>query len=453
MKKDFKKLMTTLFKNSTFRIGVILFFAVIFAGSALWYYYMLRLPPGLYMGSYKIGLMTFTELIEILDELQNRLNCEEVKIIIEKNKEESFLLSDLGIKLDKEKIIKSVKEHCNTISFLDRIMQYQSKKIIKIDFKAERIHFEKKLDEINSRFKKCPRNARVRAQRGEIVFIPHKNGVELATEKMFSQLLNELSKWPEKSLKLEVKLQHVLPEKSMSNIILKGIREEISSKQTLFDPSAENRVHNIKLAVEKIDAFMIVPGEVFSFNEIVGETSLADGFKEAPVIIDDQLVPAAGGGVCQVSSTLYNAALLAGLEIKERHNHGLTVNYLPPGYDAAVAYDYLDLKFKNDKPYNILIHMWVLRDKLNAKLFGTDNNSLEILLIDNIIEIISPPVKYITEKDKPSGYREIQQWGKPGYIVETIRVFYENEKERDREYISKDYYAPKPEIIVVGPSA
>ena len=265
-----------------------------------------------------------------------------------------------------------------------------------------------------------------------------------------SYFLDELSFWPETNLKLEIKLRPVLPELSISDMVAKGVKDDIGFKQTFFDPSAENRVYNIKRAVEKIDNLLIAPGAMFSFNEIVGAASLEDGFKEAPVIIDDQLVPAAGGGICQVSSTLYNAVLLAGFEIKERHNHGLTINYLPPGYDAAVAYDYLDLKFINNQPHSLLIHMWVQDNNLSAILFGTRNENVEIKIIDQIIEKKSPSTTYIVDQEKDPGYRTIQQSGKPGYVVETIRIFFENGQEVEREFISRDYYMPRPEIVVVG---
>ena len=103
---------------------------------------------------------------------------------------------------------------------------------------------------------------------------------------------------------------------------------------------------------------MLTPGTIFSFNQVVGEASLNNGFKEAPIIVNEQFVMGAGGGICQVSSTIYNAALDAGLSIIERHNHGLPVSYLPPGLDATVAYDYLDLKFQNNLKTNILIHAY-----------------------------------------------------------------------------------------------
>ncbi len=451
MKKDVK-VMNNLINSKRFRTGIILFMMTGLVIYALQHFYMVRLPPGFIVGDYPVGRMTFSEFECILDELENRLNREQVRILFDSQDEiASFLLPDLGITLDKKSIRHDTEMQSARVSFLSRIIEPEDRTKINIYFNVKPGIFHKGLADISTKYHEVPRNAGVRAEAGELLFTPHSNGIELSPEEMLSQLLDELSIWPESDLKLKIKLRPIIPETSISDIVARGIKEDIVTKQTFFDPSAENRVHNIRLAAGKINNIIIGPGEMFSFNEIVGEASLEDGFKEAPVIINDQLVPAAGGGICQVSSTLYNAVLFAGIEIKERHNHGLTVNYLPPGYDAAVAYDYLDLKFINDKPHSLLIHIWVLENSLSAIIFGTRFESIEIKIIDQIKERISPPTTYMTDPKKHPEYRAIKQTGKAGYVVETFRVFYENGNEVEREFISRDYYTPRPEVIVVGP--
>jgi len=132
-----------------------------------------------------------------------------------------------------------------------------------------------------------------------------------------------------------------------------------------------NRTENIRLASEKIKGTILAPGEVFSFNEVVGPRNKEAGFLMAMVISDGKFVPGLGGGICQVSSTLYNSVLSANLEVIERHSHSLPVTYVPRGKDATIAYGTLDFKFKNNTEGYILIDYKIEGQKLTYYLYGS----------------------------------------------------------------------------------
>lgn len=134
---------------------------------------------------------------------------------------------------------------------------------------------------------------------------------------------------------------------------------DLSSFKTVILDQSEGRMHNLQLASSKINNYTLQPGEVFSFNNVVGPAEEENGFQKATVLQQKQPVLGEGGGVCQVSSTLFNAAQQAGLEIVERHSHSRNVGYIPQGQDAAIAYGAEDLKFKNNKGYAIKINAWV----------------------------------------------------------------------------------------------
>lgn len=422
--------------------------------SFLWLYYMFRLPPCFYLGEKNIGYYTFSALDEHLDHLDYRMKKEKAVLVInEKGAEKEIILRDLGIEIDREQTIKNLKKQNVSIPFLQRITGCLSPTQIQVSYRSKNDCFETVFVDIAAVLHQTPGNAEVRAEQGQLIFTPHKNGLELAIEPLKEELKKKLSIWPGESLVLKAEMLPVYPEHTVFDVINKGVKEEVALKQTQFNPSNENRAHNIKLAASKINNILLAPGELFSFNQYVGKASLEGGFKNAPVIIDDQLVPEAGGGICQVSSTLYNAALYAGLEIKERHNHGLAVNYLPPGFDAAVAYDYLDLKFINNYPCHLLIHLYAVDGYLKAKLFGTRDDSLDIRIIARIKKEISYPIQEIISREQDPGYRAVQQTGRPGYQVETYRQYYQNGKEVGREHLYSDSYAPRPEIVVIGPSS
>ncbi|UMZ73418.1 VanW family protein [Natranaerofaba carboxydovora] len=154
----------------------------------------------------------------------------------------------------------------------------------------------------------------------------------------------------------EVKLETMPLYPRLSSNILESIEHEISGYSTGIGPGGgAGRVTNIEVATNDVNNTVIWPGEVFSFNGETLPRTWEEGYRFAPIIVGDSVVNGIGGGVCQVSSTLYNVVLEAGLEVVERYPHGEPVDYVPPGRDATVAGDYLDLKFRNNTENFLLI--------------------------------------------------------------------------------------------------
>ncbi len=135
-----------------------------------------------------------------------------------------------------------------------------------------------------------------------------------------------------------------------------------------------NRLHNVRLVAQLIDGALVAPGARFSFNGTTGERTAEKGFEEAPVIINGELQTGLGGGICQVSTTVFNAAYEAGLPIDERTNHALYISHYPLGRDATVNYPDLDLKFTNDTDHWLLLRTFVGASELTVNLYGTPLN-------------------------------------------------------------------------------
>jgi len=136
-------------------------------------------------------------------------------------------------------------------------------------------------------------------------------------------------------------------------------QEVLSTYTTKFNKNAKARTHNMKLSSIAIDNHVLNPGDVFSFNGVVGYAGPQQGYQKAVIFVDGKEEQAYGGGICQVSSTLYNAAMDAGLEIVERHPHSKPVGYVPKGKDAATSYNGVDLKFKNTHPFPVTINSYM----------------------------------------------------------------------------------------------
>lgn len=145
---------------------------------------------------------------------------------------------------------------------------------------------------------------------------------------------------------------------------------KVSSFTTPIVDDHKNRINNIKITCSRISDTIVKAGEEFSFCEVVGQPSAADGYKEAHAFVDGELVNAIGGGNCQVSTTIYNAAKkIDGVEITERHEHDKEVGYIEKGKDATVAYDYLDLKFENNNNFDLKLEAYIEDDKVCVDIY------------------------------------------------------------------------------------
>ncbi|MEO7995007.1 MAG: VanW family protein, partial [bacterium] len=144
----------------------------------------------------------------------------------------------------------------------------------------------------------------------------------------------------------------------------------LATYATSLDGRSRSQRHNALLALQRLDGAVIAPGATFSFNDQVGSWSRDQGYVKAPVSFSGQLIPSWGGGVCQTSTTLYNVALLAGCDITERHRHHFAPTYCPPGRDAAVAYDAIDLAFRNPYPWPLTLHTESRHDRIVISMTG-----------------------------------------------------------------------------------
>ena len=145
---------------------------------------------------------------------------------------------------------------------------------------------------------------------------------------------------------------------------------KISSFSTPIVDDNKNRITNIKITCSRISDTVVKSNDEFSFCEVVGQPSSSDGYKEAHAFVDGELVNAIGGGNCQVSTTIYNAAKkIDGVKVTERHEHGKEVGYIEKGKDATVAYDYLDLKFENNNDFDLNLQAYIKNDKVCVDIY------------------------------------------------------------------------------------
>ena len=228
----------------------------------------------------------------------------------------------------------------------------------------------------------------------------------------------------------------------------------ISSAVTNASSSSSNRLSNISLAISLINGTCLEPGETFSFNKTVGERTTARGFKTAPAYSSGEVTQEVGGGICQVSTTLFNAAVKANLTINERHAHSLTVSYVDAGKDAAVDWGNKDLRFTNSTGENVYICCYLSDDKrVHFGVFGKLlSDGMTITLEGKKTGDIDYETEYRVNFTMASGSSKVVQNGKKGSSAVTYKVYWDaNGNEISREQLCKSNYRATKEIIEYGP--
>ncbi|TMV47194.1 hypothetical protein FE783_23435 [Paenibacillus mesophilus] len=260
---------------------------------------------------------------------------------------------------------------------------------------------------------------------------------------------SDAAKAPAPATIVQVPMREQLPEVTLEMLKAQGINRKISEFTTYFPGSVPGRVHNIQATAATVHDKLLAPGERFDYGTIIRATEQKVGYREAPVILNGKLVPGIGGGICQVSTTLYNAVLLAGLKVNERRNHSLPVSYVPLGQDATYADGYINFMFTNSTEHYLWIRTESDANRVTVKLFGTTPESVTYEVESNILQTLEPPVKYVRNPTLQIGEQSILQQGKPGYVVETFRIRKENGVVVGKERLSQDKYQPQPSLIAV----
>ena len=234
----------------------------------------------------------------------------------------------------------------------------------------------------------------------------------------------------------------------LGDVLFKTLIATYTSK---YDTSDKNRVTNLEVAANRCNNTVLYPGDEFSYNKALGHRTTANGYKMGNSFAGGKVVQTIGGGICQVSSTLYNAVLRADLTITDRTAHGMYVQYVPQSTDATVVDNAIDFKFRNDRKYPVKIVTICENGVMTASIYGVKEADEPTIDIETkILETI----EYTTQKQNDSsmkkGTTKVVQKPVNGYVSEAYKVYYKNGKETSRELISKDKYIPTNEIIKVG---
>jgi vancomycin resistance protein YoaR len=299
---------------------------------------------------------------------------------------------------------------------------------------------------------KQPQDATWAISSKRIRVVPDRDGYSLDVPRSAQALLHAalVTDPTLRSAKLVVERVHA--RRSAAQAQAMHITGLVSSYTTLYggDP---NRVHNVQLVARLLDGHVISPGETFSFNQATGARTAEKGFLTAPVIINGELQTGLGGGVCQVSTTVFNAAYEAGLPIAARTNHALYISHYPQGRDATVNYPDVDLKFVNDTGHWLLLRTFVGSSSLTVALYGTPVHRRVVSDVSPLVVVGKPPVKEVPDPTVTAGERIVQDSGDPARTTSVRRRVYTADGKLLYDNVFFSSYRSQPEVVLVGTKA
>ena len=337
-----------------------------------------------------------------------------------------------GIEINKEEFIKKIN---GTIEKEERQFEIPVENSIPEEIDIEKIYKEIYKEAKNAYIEEKP--TQVHAQ---------VNGIDFAISlEQAKQILSE-----EKE-EYVIPLKITIPEVTLDDLSKEAFPQILGTFTTTYSASNENRETNLKLSSEKINGTIIMPGETFSYNKIVGERTIAKGYKEAVVYSGGKVINGIGGGICQLSSTLYNAVVYANLEIVSRSNHMFLTSYVTAGRDATVSWGTLDFAFKNTRKYPIKVVSIVKNGLVTIEIQGLkEEKEYEVVIENKVTEVIPYQVKYVKDNQLEEGETEIVQYGANGAKSITYKVLKYNGNVVSREILSTDTYSALERIIKIG---
>lgn len=353
----------------------------------------------------------------------------------------------MGYRIDINKTVDEAYLYGNEDDLVERakhrLLSLVNKTVLKPVYTVNPKNYESFMNRLSDDLGVFVSKGSLDVKNGEVIYISPKKGKVIDVDKLQELITNELYSASDNKEPVNVPFTNGIY-KSDYNETLKSLNTILGSYTSYFNTAAKGRTHNIYLAADSVDHYLVKPNEVFSFNDIVGERTASRGYEAAPVFVGTELVPGIGGGICQVSSTLFNAALYGGMDIVERVNHIEPVGYMPLGQDATVAYGYIDFAFKN--PYENPVYVVVnsIPGALTIYLLGNEVNKPQDVEISNISQEIVPFKKEIKIDDKIM--KEKVEPGENGLYVKTRRILVDHDG-KSNIYVYNSYYDPINEIL------
>ena len=358
--------------------------------------------------------------------------------------EENFILVITKGKTGKDIVVEEFKEDILKALKGGKISEYTLEL-------AERKPNTLDVDVVFAKVCRAAKDAYVDETVKPVVYHKHEMGISFNKQELRDVL--SMPENQEEGKQINFKLTSTEPNVKIQDITKDIYKDKLGSYTSSYENSDSNRASNVALGAKLLNGTIIMPGETFSFNAVMGDCGLSSrGFKPAAVFKGGKVVQEVGGGICQISSTLYIAVLYANLGIVSRSNHALPVGYVPVSLDATIYYPYLDFKFKNTRDYPVkIVATTTSSRKLTIAIYGTkEDKEYDVELTSWVTATVASKVQEKKDSSLAVGKTKVIQSGSNGYKSVAYKTVKYKGKVISKELLSQDSYGSTPKIIAVG---
>ncbi len=401
-----------------------------------------------------IGGMTKEEAREKLaQELQGKIGDKKAIIKID-GSEFELLYSDISPVYDLDNVVDEAINFGKNHSSLKKYSYIKNKGEEKHEIDLKLSYDEEKLktyeESIKDKVQTEPKDATLSINGKSFSVVDEVVGKSINMDEFDKKLKEAIAGHINEEIIVSMDLEMVQPKITSKD--LSKINGIIGSYSSNYGASSEGRSTNIDISTKAINGVVLMPGDVFSFNEVVGPRTVERGYKEAATYVGNKVEPGIGGGICQVSTALYRAVMHANIRSVERRNHSMSVGYAKPGLDATVSYGDIDYKFKNTYDSPIYIEGNTYNKVMTYNIYG-DVSALggkTYDMVNEITQTIEPTVKVVEDATLPEGQEVTESGGMTGYKVNSYQLTYENGVQINKELISTDYYTAVDIVVKKG---
>ncbi|EQF53472.1 putative peptidoglycan binding domain protein [Clostridioides difficile CD178] len=434
-------------KKLVIAIGAVALVVIIFIGIMCMQFKGEKIAKNTYVNGVNIGKLTKSQAKQ---ELAKKYKLENVDFNYN-DKSWKVKSKDLNLSTDLDKTVENAYNLNRKSGFFGNLSKTisanfgrKSNLVVVINYDKNKLKAE--MEKIAKEIDVDVKDATLDISGEKVKVIPDSDGLKMDISKSMENFDNQTKKGNYKN-ELVVKATPAKVKKEQ----LANIDTNLGTYSTTFKTSQINRSINIKLATDNISNVLLMPGETFSFNKHTGKRSKENGYKSAPVIMEGEMEEDYGGGVCQVSSTLYNSVLYAGLEIVNVKNHTIPSSYVPKGRDATVADSGIDFLFKNNLKHPVYIKNYVSGNQIVCNIYGSAEDKQNITISTKLDGVSQTTMKRVNDPTMPKGKEKVDKSGRNAYSVSTYRTFNDaNGKKIKTEKIANSYYPKKEGIILVG---
>ena len=444
-----KKLIVVIAVFSILAIGLGSYFGYLYSNTNKW---TNLVYPGVKIEDVDVSGKTLEEAKVLINEKYGAEILKKNITIKTAAKAYSLDYAKLNAKYDIEEVVKKAFDYGKSNNLIEKYKIIKAAKEYKLNLKF--VYDPKPVNELIAAMKKeidiTPVDGSISFSDGKFSVVADKKGAKLNDTELSKTILSKIN-GDVKSPNISVDAPIEVLQANLTKEKLDTLNTKISSYTTNFSTSSYERSTNITLATKSINGKLLMPGQEFSFNQTVGQRTSARGYQVAPVIVGTKVEADFGGGICQVSTTLYNAVIRANIIASERHPHTMPSHYMGPAMDATVDWGNLDYKFVNTLAFPVYIEAYVNNKNIYFNIYS--NSSLTNRTYDMVNEVyatIQPGVKYVDDPTMPEGQTAQEQSPSVGIKAKAYKNTYENGKLIEHKQIADDYYKPIDEIIKKG---